>query len=57
MTIDIRLLRTDQGGDVEAVRESQRKRYADVGLVDEVRVDLALCTQLSETGSQQSLYR
>ena len=38
MTIDIRLLRQDQGGDPELVRVSQRKRYADVGLVDEVRV-------------------
>ena len=34
--LDICLLRTDQGGDPELVRESQRRRYADVGLVDKV---------------------
>ena len=34
--LDICLLRTDQGGNPELVRESQRRRYADVGLVDKV---------------------
>eukprot|EP00744_Colponema_vietnamica_P002360 GILI01003718.1.p1 GENE.GILI01003718.1~~GILI01003718.1.p1 ORF type:complete len:468 (-),score=179.35 GILI01003718.1:720-2087(-) len=36
MPIDIKLLREDQGGNPELVRESQRKRCANVGLVDEV---------------------
>jgi len=34
--LDVQLFRTDQGGDPELVRESQRRRYADVGLVDTV---------------------
>lgn len=34
--LDIMLLRTDQGGNPDLVRESQRRRYADVGLVDKV---------------------
>ncbi|RHY03129.1 hypothetical protein DYB26_010266 [Aphanomyces astaci] len=36
MPIDINLLRTERGGNPELVRESQRKRYADVDLVDRV---------------------
>ena len=34
--LDILLFRTDQGGNPDLVRESQRRRYADVGLVDKV---------------------
>ena len=34
--LDVTLFRTDQCGDPELVRESQRRRYADVGLVDKV---------------------
>ena len=34
--LDIVLFRTDQGGDPDIVRESQRRRYADVTLVDKV---------------------
>ena len=35
MPIDIKLLRADQGGDPELVRESQRKRFARVEIVDD----------------------
>lgn len=34
--LDIVLLRKDQGGNPDLVRESQRRRYADAGLVDQV---------------------
>jgi hypothetical protein len=34
--LDILLFRADQGGNPDLVRESQRKRYADVTLVDKV---------------------
>ena len=34
--LDITLFRTDQGGNPDLVRESQRRRYADVSLVDKV---------------------
>ncbi|CAM8986814.1 unnamed protein product [Rhodiola kirilowii] len=34
--LDINLFREDKGGNPEAIRESQRRRYADVTLVDEV---------------------
>ncbi|KAL3906852.1 MAG: hypothetical protein SGPRY_010392, partial [Prymnesium sp.] len=34
--LDVVLFRTDQGGDPELIRESQRRRYADVSLVDKV---------------------
>ena len=34
--LDIVLFRTDQGGNPDLVRESQRRRYADVTLVDQV---------------------
>ncbi|GAX82987.1 hypothetical protein CEUSTIGMA_g10414.t1 [Chlamydomonas eustigma] len=34
--LDINLFRTDKGGDPEIVRESQRRRFADVTLVDQV---------------------
>jgi len=34
--LDVLLFRTDQGGDPEVVRESQRRRFADVSLVDKV---------------------
>lgn len=36
MPIDINLLRPERGGDPEKVKESQRRRYADVTIVDKV---------------------
>lgn len=36
MPIDINLLRADRGGDPDLVRESQRRRFASVELVDQV---------------------
>jgi len=36
MPIDINLLREDRGGNPEMVRESQRRRFAPVELVDQV---------------------
>ena len=36
MPIDINLLRKDRGGDPDKVRESQRRRFASVELVDEI---------------------
>ena len=34
--LDINLFRTEKGGDPEIVKESQRRRYAPVELVDKV---------------------
>lgn len=34
--LDVLNFRTDQGGNPDLVRESQRRRYADVTLVDKV---------------------
>ena len=39
MPLDIRLFRADQGGDPDKIRESQRRRFASVELVDEI-IDL-----------------
>jgi seryl-tRNA synthetase len=39
MPIDINLLRAEKGGNPELVRESQRRRHANVDLVDIV-IDL-----------------
>lgn len=36
MVLDIDLFRADKGHDLEKVRENQRKRFKDVGLVDKV---------------------
>lgn len=36
MTLDIALFREDKGGNPDLVRESQRRRYESVELVDEV---------------------
>lgn len=36
MPIDINLLRINRGGNPDKVRESQKKRFASVELVDEV---------------------
>jgi len=36
MVLDIELFRADKGGDPEKIRESQRKRFKDVTLVDKV---------------------
>ena len=35
--LDINLFRAEKGGNPELVKESQRRRYADAGLVDQVR--------------------
>lgn len=34
MVLDVDLFRTDKGGDPEKMRENQRKRFKDEGLVD-----------------------
>ena len=40
MVLDLDLFRKDKGGDPEVVRETQRKRFKDVSLVDNlVRAD------------------
>ena len=36
MVLDIELFRTEKGGDPEKIKESQRKRFKDVTLVDKV---------------------
>jgi len=36
MTLDIELFRAEKGGDPEAIRDSQRKRYKDPKVVDAV---------------------
>lgn len=36
MVLDLDLFRADKGGDPEIVRESQRKRFKDVSLVDKL---------------------
>ncbi|TNN37574.1 Serine--tRNA ligase, cytoplasmic [Liparis tanakae] len=36
MVLDLDLFRTDKGGDPEAIRETQRKRFKDVTLVDKL---------------------
>lgn len=36
MVLDLDLFRTDKGGDPETVRETQRKRFKDVTLVDKL---------------------
>jgi seryl-tRNA synthetase len=36
MVLDINLFRVEKGGDPELIRESQRKRFADISLVDRV---------------------
>lgn len=36
MVLDLDLFRTDKGGDPEIVRETQRKRFKDVSLVDKL---------------------
>ncbi len=36
MVIDIDLLRADRGGDPEKIRENQRKRFKDPGMVDKI---------------------
>ena len=36
MVLDINILRKNKGGNPEKVRESQRRRFASVELVDEV---------------------
>lgn len=44
--LDVVLFRADQGGNPDLVRESQKRRYADVGLVDKV---IALDTEWRES--------
>lgn len=36
MVLDVDLYRADKGGDAEKIRENQKKRFKDVGLVDKV---------------------
>lgn len=36
MVLDLDLFRTDKGGDPEIIRETQRKRFKDVTLVDKL---------------------
>lgn len=36
MVLDLDLFRTDKGGDPEVVRETQRKRFKDVTLIDKL---------------------
>lgn len=36
MVLDIDLFRTEKGGNPDLIRDSQRKRYKDAGLVDKV---------------------
>lgn len=36
MVLDIDLFREEKGGDPELIRDSQRKRYKDVKLVDDI---------------------
>jgi seryl-tRNA synthetase len=36
MPLDINLFRADRGGDPERIRESQRRRFASVEIVDEI---------------------
>jgi len=36
MVLDLEIFRAEKGGNPELVRESQRKRFKDVGLVDKV---------------------
>lgn len=36
MVLDLDLFRTDKGGDPEIIRETQRKRFKDVALVDKL---------------------
>lgn len=38
--LDINLFRAEKGGNPDLVRESQRRRFADVSLVDQVCVEL-----------------
>jgi seryl-tRNA synthetase len=39
MVLDINLFRAEKGGDAEVIRKSQRNRYKNVDLVDQV-IDL-----------------
>ena len=50
--LDINLLRTDRGGDIELVRESERRRFADPTLVDKV---IALDAVWREGASQKAV--
>lgn len=36
MVLDLDLFRPDKGGNLEAIKENQRKRYKDVGMIDRV---------------------
>ena len=44
--LDINLLRVEKGGNPELVKESQRRRFADVALVDKVSLPLCLIPAL-----------
>ena len=47
--LDINLLREEKGGNPEIVRESQRRRFADVSLVDQVESRHSCNAQLAGT--------
>ena len=36
MVLDLDLFRPDKGGDLEAIKENQKKRFKDVGMIDKV---------------------
>ena len=36
MVLDIELFRSEKGGDPEKIKENQRKRFKDEGVVDQV---------------------
>lgn len=36
MVLDIQLFRKDKGNDPELIKESQRRRFANVGVVDQI---------------------
>ena len=49
--LDIVLFREDQGGNPDKIRESQKRRYADVTLVDKV---IELDTQWRQSESRRT---
>lgn len=56
MVLDLDLFRTDKGGDPEIVRETQRKRFKDVTLVDKLvaaDTEWRKCEYHTRAGSSQ----
>ena len=52
--LDINLFRVEKGGNPELIRESQRRRFANIELVDEV---IALDEQARKRKNFPSLYQ